>query len=176
MTKGLVTNDNMACSLEDNRRRQKQRKRRQSIGRLADNTRAMFDFFFLSSIQSLLSIQTKGSAYSLQVEQVGMMVMSSVEETLVNISLLSSSSPLEKGGIGLDWINPVTPLFSELQGLIPLSGPILVLFGMSITYFWTCWPVKTTLFSLCNFRDASVPSAVSTCFRLDLTVYCTKEP
>lgn len=64
----------------------------------------------------------------------------------------------------MDWINPVTLLFSELQGLIPLSGPILVLFGMSIKFFWTC------------FRDASVPSAVSTCFRLDLTVYCTKEP
>lgn len=76
----------------------------------------------------------------------------------------------------MDWINPVTLLFSELQGLIPLSGPIFVLFGMSIKYLWTCWPVKTTLFSLCNFRDASVPSAVSTCFRLDLTVYCTKEP
>jgi len=79
-------------------------------------------------------------------------------------------------GSDMDWINPVTLLFSELQGLIPLSGPLLVLFGMSIKYFWTCWPVKTTLFSLCNFRDASVPSAVSTCFRLDLTVYCTKEP
>ena len=95
MTKGLVTNDNIACSLKDNRRQQQQRKRRQSIGRLADNTRAMFDFFFLFSIQSFLSIQSKESAYRLQVEQVGMMVMSSVEETLVNISLLSSSSPLK---------------------------------------------------------------------------------
>ena len=95
MTKGLVTNDNIACSLKDNRRQQQQRKRRQSIGRLADNTRTMFDFFSLSSIQSFLSIQSKESAYRLQVEQVGMMVMSSVEETLVNISLLSSSSPLK---------------------------------------------------------------------------------
>lgn len=95
MTKAFVTSDGIACSLKDNRRRQQQRKRRQSIGRLADNTRAMFDFFFLSSIQSLLSIQSKGSAYRLQVEQVGMMVMSSDEETLVNISLLSSSSPLK---------------------------------------------------------------------------------
>ena len=95
MTKGLVTNDNIACSLKDNRRRQQQRNRRQSIGRLVDNTRAMFDFFFLLSIQSFLSIQSKESTYRLQVEQVGMMVMSSVEETLVNISLLSSSSPLK---------------------------------------------------------------------------------
>ena len=95
VTKGLVTNDGIACWLKDNRRWQQQRKRRQSIGRLVDNTRAMFDFFFLFSIQSFLSIQSKESAYSLQVEQVGIMVMSSVEETLVNISLLSSSSPLK---------------------------------------------------------------------------------
>ena len=171
MTKGLVTNDNIACSLEaigDGRSKE-------NVGKASDvwliiQGQCLISFSYLRySPCWVFRLKDLFTVYKLSKLEWWWWVQ--LKKRLSIFRYCRPRRLLRREGI-----NPVTPLFSELQGLIPLSGPILVLFRMSIKYFWTCWPVKTTLFSLCNFRDASVPSAVSTCFRLDLTVYCTKEP